>query len=117
MMACVSSFRPTWGEREFQCRSTSVLAMPLFRSHSLASFPVLLPMEAAVIRAYPREARIAEKFHVMVVLDIRNTRMKDFYDISRVRSHIRHDDLCLAVRCLSTRSSFPIHGIPAKQSL
>jgi len=51
----------------------------------------------------------------MVVLDIRNTRMKDFYDISR--SHIRHDDLCLAARCLSTRSSFPIHGIPAKQSL
>ena len=81
----------------------------------LASFPVLLPMEAPVIRAYPREARIAEKFHVMVVLDIRNTRMKDFYDISR--SHIRHDDLCLAARCLSTRSSFPIHGIPAKQSL
>jgi hypothetical protein len=47
----------------------------------LASFPVLLPMEAPVIRAYPREASIAEKFHTMVVLDIRNSRMKDFYDI------------------------------------
>jgi predicted nucleotidyltransferase component of viral defense system len=47
----------------------------------LASFPVLLPMEAPVIRAYPREATIAEKFHAMVVLDIRNSRMKDFYDI------------------------------------
>jgi len=47
----------------------------------LASFPVLLPMEAPVIRAYPREASIAEKFHAMVVLDIRNSRMKDFYDI------------------------------------
>ena len=47
----------------------------------LASFPVLLPLEAPLIRAYPREASIAEKFHAMVVLDIRNSRMKDFYDI------------------------------------
>lgn len=47
----------------------------------LASFPVLLPMEAPLVRAYPREAAIAEKFHAMVVLDIRNSRMKDFYDI------------------------------------
>jgi hypothetical protein len=47
----------------------------------LASFPVLLPIEAPLIRAYPREAAIAEKFHAMVVLDIRNNRMKDFYDI------------------------------------
>ena len=46
----------------------------------LTSFPVLLPMEAPLIRAYPREASIAEKFHAMVVLDIRNSRMKDFYD-------------------------------------
>jgi len=47
----------------------------------LASFPVLLAMDAPLIRAYPREATIAEKFHAMVVLDIRNSRMKDFYDI------------------------------------
>jgi predicted nucleotidyltransferase component of viral defense system len=47
----------------------------------LASFPVLLPMEAPLIRAYPRESAVAEKFHAMVVLDIRNSRMKDFYDL------------------------------------
>ncbi len=47
----------------------------------LASFPVLLPMSAPVIRAYPRDASIAEKFQAMVALDIRNSRMKDFYDI------------------------------------
>src|SRR5580698_9363447 len=28
---------------------------------------------------------------------------------SRVRSHIRDDDLCFAARCLSARSSFPTH--------
>ena len=47
----------------------------------LVSFPVLLHMEAPLIRAYPREVSIAEKFHAMVILDIRNSRMKDFYDI------------------------------------
>lgn len=46
-----------------------------------APFPVLLPLEPPVIRAYPREASIAEKLNAMVVLDIRNSRMKDFYDI------------------------------------
>ena len=40
-----------------------------------ASFPTLLSMEAPRIRAYPREATIAEKFNAMVVLDIRNSRM------------------------------------------
>jgi hypothetical protein len=47
----------------------------------LATFPVILPMSAPIIRAYPREASIAEKLHAMVELDIRNSRMKDFYDI------------------------------------
>ena len=47
----------------------------------LASFPVLLPMEAPLIRVYPRESAVAEKFHAMVMLDIRNSRMKDFYDV------------------------------------
>jgi predicted nucleotidyltransferase component of viral defense system len=46
-----------------------------------ASFPVLLSMAAPRIRAYPRESVIAEKLHAMVELDIRNSRMKDFYDI------------------------------------
>jgi predicted nucleotidyltransferase component of viral defense system len=47
----------------------------------LVSFPVLLPMQAPLIRAYPREASIAEKFQAMILLDIRNSRLKDFYDI------------------------------------
>ena len=47
----------------------------------LSTFPVLLQMSAPIIRAYPREASIAEKLHAMVALDIRNSRMKDFYDV------------------------------------
>lgn len=53
----------------------------VFPEPELAMFPVLLPMSAPIIRAYPREASIAEKLHAMVQLDIRNSRMKDFYDI------------------------------------
>ncbi len=45
------------------------------------AFPALLPLEAPVVRAYPPEAVIAEKFHAMVVLGIANSRMKDFFDI------------------------------------
>ena len=47
----------------------------------LSTFPVLLQMSAPIIRAYPREASIAEKLHAMVALDIRNSRMKDCYDV------------------------------------
>jgi Nucleotidyl transferase AbiEii toxin, Type IV TA system len=53
----------------------------IYPEPELASFPVLLRMEGPLILAYPREASIAEKFQAMVVLDIRNSRMKDFYDI------------------------------------
>ena len=45
------------------------------------TFPVLLPLAAPVIRGYPAEAVVAEKFHAMVVLGIANSRMKDFFDI------------------------------------
>jgi predicted nucleotidyltransferase component of viral defense system len=46
------------------------------------SYPTLLPaLPAPSLRAYPREVAIAEKFHAMVTLDTRNSRMKDFHDV------------------------------------
>lgn len=45
------------------------------------SFPTLLPLDSPIVRAYPLEAVIAEKFQAMVVLGIANSRMKDFYDL------------------------------------
>ena len=45
------------------------------------TFPVLLPLDAPVVRAYPPEAVVAEKFHAMIVLGIANSRMKDFFDV------------------------------------
>lgn len=44
-------------------------------------YPVLLADKPISLRAYPVEASIAEKVQAMVHLDMRNSRMKDFYDI------------------------------------
>ncbi len=47
-----------------------------------SEFPtVLTQIDPPVVRMYPPEVVIAEKLHAMVVLDIRNSRMKDFYDL------------------------------------
>src|SRR5262249_54234661 len=43
--------------------------------------PVMLDLPAPVLRAYPPEAVIAEKFEAMVKLGLDNSRMKDFFDI------------------------------------
>jgi len=44
-------------------------------------FPVLLNFPAPRLRACARETLIAEKFHAAVDLGMRNSRMKDYYDI------------------------------------
>jgi predicted nucleotidyltransferase component of viral defense system len=47
----------------------------------MMDFPTLLPGPAPRLRAYPREAVVAEKLHAMVNLGMTNTRMKDFFDL------------------------------------
>lgn len=46
-----------------------------------ADYPTLLDAPAPRVLAYPHEAVVAEKLHAMVVLDERNSRYKDFYDL------------------------------------
>ncbi len=45
------------------------------------TYPSLLNLPAAVLRAYPKETVIAEKYEAMVSLGVANSRMKDFYDV------------------------------------
>ncbi|MGA3372524.1 MAG: nucleotidyl transferase AbiEii/AbiGii toxin family protein [Terracidiphilus sp.] len=78
------------------------------------SFPVLLPMEPPVIRAYPREAAIAEKFNAMVALDIRNSRMKDFYDIWFMANTWTFDMETLRA---AIRASFERRGVAIPQEV
>jgi len=44
-------------------------------------YPTLLNHGAPILRAYPPETVIAEKFEAMVAHGALNSRMKDFYDI------------------------------------
>jgi predicted nucleotidyltransferase component of viral defense system len=86
----------------------------IYPEPELASFPVLLPMEAPLIRAYPRESAIAEKFHAMVVLDIRNSRMKDFYDVWLMANTWTFDMASLRYAILA---SFERRGSPIPETI
>ena len=74
------------------------------------TFPVLLPLAAPVIRGYPPEAVVAEKFHAMVVLGIANSRMKDFFDIWRLGQthHFEEGLLSRAIGSTFDRRQTPV---------
>jgi hypothetical protein len=59
-------------------------------------FPTLLSFDAPVVRAYPPEAVIAEKFQAMVALGIANSRMKDFFDIWTFATTQHFEMACLS---------------------
>jgi len=44
-------------------------------------YPTLLGYPAPLLRAYPRETVVAEKYQALVHLGMANSRMKDFYDL------------------------------------
>lgn len=54
-------------------------------------FPVLLEMPIPHLPSCPRETVVAEKFEAMVNLGLRNTRMKDFYDLWILASDFSFD--------------------------
>jgi hypothetical protein len=79
------------------------------------TFPVLLPLDAPVLRAYPPEAVIAEKLQAMVVLGIANSRMKDFFDVWTLAQTRRFDFELLAgsIRGTFERRRTPLpEGVP-----
>lgn len=59
-------------------------------------FPTLLDHPAPVVRAYPVETVVAEKFEAMVSLGMANSRMKDFYDAWILLGEFELDDATLA---------------------
>ncbi len=76
-----------------------------------ADFPTLLEFSPPRIRAYPTETVIAEKFQAMVDLGLRNSRMKDFYDIHYLLRKFRYSgqDLREAIRLTFQRRRTDIH--------
>lgn len=77
-----------------------------------ATYPVLAGGPAPRIRAYPREAVVAEKFHAMVVLGAANSRYKDFYDMCVLATHFPFGGAFLrqSIEATFTRRATPISG-------
>lgn len=59
-------------------------------------YPVLLDDPSPHVLAYARETVIAEKVEAMVTLGIRNSRIKDFFDIHYLASNFDFDGAALA---------------------
>jgi len=59
-------------------------------------YPALLGDELPIIRGYPRETVVAEKFQAMVQLGEFNSRLKDFYDIWFLARGFAFDGVALA---------------------
>lgn len=79
-----------------------------------STFPTLLGMSAPEIQAYPQEVVVAEKFHAIVHLAGRNTRMKDFHDLRVLLESGRVDGALLAEAIAST---FQRRGTPIPQAI
>lgn len=75
------------------------------------SYPVLLDDGSPRVLAYSPETVIAEKAEAMVTLGIRNSRMKDFFDLHYLASHFAFDGSSLAEALKRTfqrrETSFP----------
>lgn len=60
------------------------------------SYPTLLDFPEPKLRAYPPETVVAEKLEALVSLGMRNSRMKDFFDLWVVAKTFAFDGLVLA---------------------
>ncbi len=58
-------------------------------------YPSLLDLPRARLRAYRPETAIAEKFHAMVTLGSKNSRMRDFFDIDALAARQSFDGQAL----------------------
>src|SRR5207249_5738655 len=79
-------------------------------------YPTMLTgLPAPRLRAYPREASVAEKFEAMVELDIRNSRMKDFHDVWALSGAFAFDGPTLqraTAACFERRGTPWTDGVP-----
>jgi len=76
----------------------------------IISYPVLLDSPAPRLRACARETMIAEKFQAMVNLGMRNSRMKDYFDIFFLSKKFAFDGkvLSAAIEATFGRPKTPI---------
>jgi len=54
-------------------------------------YPTLLDLPSPHLKTYPKETVVAEKLDAMIQLGLRNSRMKDFYDLWLMARHFEFD--------------------------
>ncbi len=67
-----------------------------------AAYPTLLSMPAPLMKVYPRETTIAEKLDTMLERGLKNSRMKDYYDIALLSQHFAFDGSVLQTAIKAT---------------
>lgn len=77
-------------------------------------YPTLLDFPSPLLRAYPRETVVAEKFQAMVTLGMANSRMKDFFDLWTLAREYAFDGrtLCAALRATFARRHTALPAAP-----
>lgn len=66
------------------------------------AYPSLLGFPSPFLRAYPPETVVAEKLEALVALDMRNSRMKDFFDLWVIAKTFAFDGPTLAAAVATT---------------
>lgn len=79
------------------------------------TYPSILDSVGLRLLAYSLESVIAEKFEAMIVLDAKNSRMKDFYDVFELlcKNDIDSDSLKEAIRLTFQSRDTYLPDIPA----
>lgn len=77
-------------------------------------YPSLLEFPQPRLRAYPREAVIAEKLHAMVLLGLGNTRVKDYFDLWSLSASFPFDGSTLRE---AVHATFGRRGTPVPTAL
>jgi predicted nucleotidyltransferase component of viral defense system len=80
------------------------------------SFPALLDMPNAQVQSYTKETVVAEKLQAAVVLGIRNSRMKDFFDLLWLSQFFSFDGETL-VKAIQATFKRRKTDLPAKRPL
>lgn len=94
-------------------RSTSVSEMQSGRGRD--ELAILLDLPEPRVLAYEPESVVAEKLHAIVKLGLRNSRIKDYYDIDYIASRFAFDGATLseAIRRTFERRRTPVpHDVP-----
>ena len=65
-------------------------------------FPPLLDTPAPILKGYPRETVVTEKFQAIVMLGQANSRMKDYYDLAALARLFAFEGLTLAAAIRAT---------------